>query len=61
MARLGLLLQRIQGRIRHIKAPKVTPFAVPILLTIGRESVPGASQEWVLETAEAELIAEALS
>ena len=61
VARLGLLLQRIQGRIRHIKAPKVTPFAVPILLTIGRESVPGASQEWVLETAEAELIAEALS
>ena len=60
VARLGLLLTRIQGRIRHIAASKVTPFAVPILLTIGREKAPGA-EEWVLETAESELIAEALS
>ena len=61
VARLGQLLARIKSRIVHSDLPKVTPFAVPILLTIGRESVPGASQEWVLETAEAELIAEALS
>ena len=37
------------------------PFAVPILLHIGREVVPGAAQEMVLELAESELIAEALS
>ena len=61
VARLGQLLSRIKDRIIHRDLPKVTPFAVPILLTIGRESVPGASQEWVLEAAEAELIAEALS
>jgi len=61
VARLGQLLARIKDRIIHRDLPKVTPFAVPILLTIGRESVPGASQEWVLEAAESELIAEALS
>jgi ATP-dependent Lhr-like helicase len=61
VARLGELLRRIRGRIIHVDLPKVTPFAVPILLTIGRESVPGSAQEWVLETAESELIAEALS
>jgi ATP-dependent Lhr-like helicase len=61
VARLGQLLRRIKGRIIHADLPKVTPFAVPILLTIGRESVPGSAQEWVLESAESELIAEALS
>ncbi len=61
VARLGQLLSRVHGRVRHLDLPKVTPFAVPILLTIGRESVPGAAQEWVLEQAESELIAEALS
>ena len=30
-------------------------------VTIGKEMVPGAAQEWVLEQAESELIAEALS
>ena len=62
VARLGQLLARIKGRIIHCDLPKVTPFAVPILLTIGREIAPGAArEEWVLETAESELIAEALS
>ena len=62
VARLGQLLERAKGRIIHNDLPKVSPFAVPILLTIGREMAPGASsQESVLEMAEAELIAEALS
>ena len=62
VARLGQLLSRVKGRIIHNDLPKVSPFAVPILLTIGREMAPGASsQEWVLEQAESELIAEALS
>ena len=59
--RLGAMLERIRGRIVHRDLPKVTPFAVPILLTIGRESVPGGAQEEVLEAAEAELIAQAMS
>ena len=54
VARLGQLLARVRGHVVHMDLPKVTPFAVPILLTIGRESVPGAAQEWVLEEAEAE-------
>ena len=61
MERLGQLLARIKGRILGMDLPKVTPFAVPILLTIGQESVPGGAQESVLEAAEAELIAEAMS
>ena len=61
VARLGQLLARVKGRIVHNDLPKVSPFAVPILLTIGKEMVPGAAQEWVLEQAESELIAEALS
>jgi len=61
VARLGDLLKRIRGRIRPVDLPKVSPFAVPVLLTIGREKVPGAGQEWVLEEAEDELIAEAMS
>ena len=62
VARLGQLLTRVKDRIVHNDLPKVSPFAVPILLTIGREMAPGASsQEWVLEQAESELIAEALS
>ena len=61
VTRLGHLLTRVKGRIVHNDLPKVSPFAVPILLTIGRESVPGMAQEWVLEQAESELIAEALS
>ena len=61
VARLSQLLTRIKDRIVHNDLPKVSPFAVPILLTIGRESVPGMAQEWVLEQAESELIAEALS
>jgi ATP-dependent Lhr-like helicase len=60
IGRLGELLARVKGRIVHRDLNKVTPFAVPILLTIGAESVPGGAQEAVLEAAEAELAAEAL-
>ena len=60
VGRLGDLLARIKGRIQPARLPKVSPFAVPLLLTIGRESVPGAHQDWVLEEAEDALIAEAM-
>jgi ATP-dependent Lhr-like helicase len=61
VGRLGQMLARVKGRIVHRDLPKVTPFAVPILLTIGREKAPGSSEELVLEEAESELIAQALS
>ncbi len=60
VARLGRLLQRIKGRITPIELPRVSPFAVPVLLEIGRESVAGAGAEAILaETADA-LIADAM-
>ena len=43
VARLGELLSRIQGRIRVYNLPKVSPFAVPMLMEIGKERAPGTS------------------
>ena len=60
VGRLGLFLQRIRGRIRHIALPHVSPLAVPAILEIGRESVPGEASETLLREARDELIAEAL-
>jgi ATP-dependent helicase Lhr and Lhr-like helicase len=60
VGRLGLFLQRIRGRIRHIALPHVSPLAVPAMLEIGRESVPGEASEALLREARDELIAEAL-
>jgi ATP-dependent Lhr-like helicase len=60
VARLGDLLARIKARIRPSALDHVSPFAVPALLSLGQERVPGAAQDWVLEEAEDELIAEAM-
>jgi len=61
VARVGDMLARIRGQIRHAALDHVSPFAVPVLLSLGQERVPGASQDWVLEEAEDELIAEAMA
>ncbi|HEV7463663.1 MAG TPA: ligase-associated DNA damage response DEXH box helicase [Methyloceanibacter sp.] len=61
VGRLNLFLQRISGRIRHIALRQVSPLAVPVMLEIGRESVPGEASETLLREAVEELIAEALS
>ncbi len=42
VGRLGEMLARIKGRIRHRRLDRVSPLAVPVLLDIGRESVYGA-------------------
>jgi ATP-dependent Lhr-like helicase len=60
LARLGQFLKRIGGRIRHSALSHVSPLAVPVMLEIGRESVPSDVGDALLrETAEG-LIAEAL-
>lgn len=61
VARVGQLLARIQGRIRHAALARPSPFAVPAMLEIGREPVMGGGWADVLlqETAE-DLIAEAM-
>jgi ATP-dependent Lhr-like helicase len=61
VARLGLLLARIKGKIRHAALEHLSPFSVPILLEIGKERSPGhAGETMILKEAEEDLIAEAL-
>jgi ATP-dependent Lhr-like helicase len=58
----GRHASRVQGRIRHVPLDRVSPFAVPIMLEIGRERAPGdAAGEMILAEAEEDLIAEAMS
>ena len=59
VARVGRLLERIRGRIAARALPRVSPFAVPVLLEIGRETLAGAADALLEETAE-DLIAEAM-
>ncbi|WP_394762498.1 ligase-associated DNA damage response DEXH box helicase [Phenylobacterium sp.] len=61
VARLGQMLSRIKGRIRHSALEHLSPFSVPILLEIGKERSPGhAGETMILREAEDDLIAEAL-
>ncbi|HEY8003584.1 MAG TPA: ligase-associated DNA damage response DEXH box helicase [Phenylobacterium sp.] len=61
VARLGQMLARIKGRIRHSALEHLSPFSVPILLEIGKERAPGHTGEtMILHEAEEDLIAEAL-
>ncbi|MET0381426.1 MAG: DNA ligase-associated DEXH box helicase, partial [Methyloceanibacter sp.] len=58
--RLGDFLRRIKGRIRHIGLNRVSPLAVPVMLEIGRESVPGEASDILLRETVEDLVAEAL-
>ena len=60
VGRLGHFLERARGRIRHIALDRVSPLAVPVMLEIGRESVPGDASEALLRETVEELLAEAL-
>jgi ATP-dependent Lhr-like helicase len=57
--RLGTMLKRIKGQIRHCALDRVSPLAVPVLLEIGRVMVEGEAHDSLLAEAEAELAAEA--
>ncbi len=57
--RLADLLVSVQGRIVHRRLDRVSPLAVPVLIDIGKESVPGEADEALLEEAASDLIAEA--
>ena len=60
VARLGDMLARIKGRIRHSPLDRLSPFSVPILLEIGKERSPGtAAADHILAEAEEDMIAEA--
>ncbi|WP_419254869.1 ligase-associated DNA damage response DEXH box helicase [Caulobacter sp. ErkDOM-YI] len=62
VARLGDMLARVKGNIRNVRLDRVSPFAVPLMLEIGRERAPGdAAGEMILAEAEQDLIAEAMA
>jgi ATP-dependent Lhr-like helicase len=60
--RLGQLLARIRGRIRHAALDHLSPFSVPMILEIGKQRAPGAGAgEMILAEAAETLIAEAIA
>jgi len=58
--RVGDLLARIKNHIVHKDLEQVSPFAVPIMLEIGKESVPGEANETLLAEAAENLIGDAM-
>jgi ATP-dependent Lhr-like helicase len=58
--RLGELLARIRGRITHMDLQRISPFAVPIMLEVGREPIYGEAQDAILAEATEDLVADAM-
>ena len=59
--RLSDALVRIRGKIDHQALSRISPFAVPVMLEIGKEPVVDASvQDAILRAAEADLIQDAM-
>jgi len=52
IGRLGEMLSRISGRIRHKRLDRISPLAVPIMLEIGRERVQGEADDVLLAAAD---------
>jgi ATP-dependent Lhr-like helicase len=60
LGRLARLVERAAGQMIHVRANRVTPMAVPLMVVIGRESLPaGSADDALLIEAEA-LAAEAM-
>ncbi|OYX51387.1 MAG: DNA ligase-associated DEXH box helicase [Alphaproteobacteria bacterium 32-64-14] len=60
--RLGEALKRIKGRIVHASLERISPFAVPVMLEIGKEPVfSGDAAEAILREAEDDLVRDAMS
>jgi ATP-dependent helicase Lhr and Lhr-like helicase len=58
--RLADMLARIKGHILHKRLDQISPLAVPIMLEVGKEAVPGEARDAILAEASEDLIAEAL-
>jgi len=59
--RLGDMLNRTSGKLSHKPLQKISPFAVPVMLEIGREPVMGASaMDAILREAEVTLVEDAM-
>ncbi|MGB7335355.1 MAG: ligase-associated DNA damage response DEXH box helicase [Salaquimonas sp.] len=59
--RLGDMLRRISGKVRHKRLDRISPLAVPIMLEVGKESVPGEAQEALLAEAADEMMNEMMA
>jgi ATP-dependent Lhr-like helicase len=60
--RLADALKRIRGKIVHSKLDQISPFAVPVMLEIGKEPVySGDAAEAILREAEDDLVRDAMS
>ena len=60
--RLADMLKRTSGKLVHKALPKISPFAVPVMLEVGREPVLGASaSEAILREAEVSLVEDAMN
>lgn len=59
--RLGMMLERIRGRIIHKALDRVSPLSVSVMLEIGRERVYSDNADEILAEAEAALLDEALA
>ena len=59
--RLADFLTSVQGKIRHHRLDKLSPLALPVMLEIGKEVVPGEADDAVLAAAADELVDEALA
>jgi ATP-dependent Lhr-like helicase len=51
VGRLGDLLARVKGRLKPLRLAKLSPFAVPIMVEIGKERAPGQASDMILEAA----------
>jgi ATP-dependent Lhr-like helicase len=58
--RLGEMLFRVKDRIVHQRLDRVSPLAIPIMLEISKEAVPGEARQELLAEAAEELIREAM-
>ena len=59
--RVGDLLGRIKGHIRHVPLERISPMAVPIMLEAGRERVESSGDNALLAEAAENMIEEAMS
>ncbi|MGL4280128.1 MAG: DNA ligase-associated DEXH box helicase, partial [Albidovulum sp.] len=57
--RIEAMLDRIGGRIDHLRLDRVTPFAAPLFLEHGKIAVEGAARDRLLEETATRLMAEA--
>jgi ATP-dependent Lhr-like helicase len=60
LKRLAGMLQAVHGKIDHRRLDRVSPLAVPVMLSIGKESVGQALVDELLDDAGESLIAEAM-